>query len=112
MLLAAVAHQAPRLLSQPAHRPRQVAIMSLAVQKQAAFFSATRRAVAPRAAARAVRVMAQLSQDELKKQVGGVMGVPAPRRRGRCGAQIGGTAGSGAATRLPPLLMWRCPHSG
>lgn len=45
--------------------------MSLAVQKQGVFFSATRRAVAPRAAARAVRVMAQLSQDELKKQVGG-----------------------------------------
>ena len=61
--------------------------MSLAVQKQAVFFSATRRAVAPRAAARAVRVMAQLSQDELKKQVGGGNG-PA-----------GGAAAAGAVPR-------------
>ena len=64
--------------------------MSLAVQKQAAFFSATRRAVAPRAAARAVRVMAQLSQDELKKQVGGAMGLPARRGAAERGRGVGG----------------------
>ena len=79
--------------------------MSLAVQKQAVFFSATRRAVAPRAAARAVRVMAQLSQDELKKQVGGAMGLPARRRRCRGGAERRSAAAAGCVV----LALSACP---
>ena len=87
--------------------------MSLAVQKQAVFFSATRRAVAPRAAARAVRVMAQLSQDELKKQVGGAMGLPARRRRCRGGAERRSAAAAGWCLRsvLAPAVTVLLPHS-